>query len=139
MNERYRQRVFDLAAALNASVGAEVLANQDASLNLATIDEALSDKAWLLAQVAAIEAETSPQRQRDAVGALVNYSNPGCVRAGGGWVWCVQRMGCAGAVGGCGACSGRGAQVRWVAAQARTSRMGMVALTMQWRRRWRLA
>ncbi len=70
--------MVELAAALNASVGAEVLANQDTSLNLATIDEPLGDREWLLAEIiAAIEAD--PQRQRDAIGALVNYSDPGCV------------------------------------------------------------
>ena len=75
----WRNHVVDLAAALNNSVGMEVVGNQDPSLNIATMDTPISDAAFLLAQVAAIAALPTEELQLEAISKLVRWTDPGPV------------------------------------------------------------
>ena len=53
--EQWRARVFELAETINRTVGGAVLQSQAADLNLATFAAPLSDKPYLLVQMANIE------------------------------------------------------------------------------------
>ena len=73
--EQWRARVFELAETINRTVGGAVLQSQAADLNLATFAAPLSDKPFLLAQMAKIaELATEAQRLR-AIAALGNWQN----------------------------------------------------------------
>jgi len=73
----FRASVFQLAAALNASVGLEVLGNQDVDGNLKSIDTPLSDAAFLHTKLAAIEAIASEAGRLAAIAQLVHHEDAG--------------------------------------------------------------
>ena len=72
-----RVHVFRLAAALNASIGLEVLGNQDVTGNLKTIDTPLSDAAFIKDAVRTITAMASETARLAGIAKLVNHSDPG--------------------------------------------------------------
>jgi hypothetical protein len=73
----YRARILELSSALNASVGDDVLGNQDPSLNLKTIDTPLSDSAFLRSQMQLAEELRTESARLDFIRALVNHTDPG--------------------------------------------------------------
>lgn len=74
---QYRSRVIELTQILNESVGAEVIGNQDTSLNLKTIDTPISNAQWLQARCAAIASLQTETQRLSAIDALVNSTSPG--------------------------------------------------------------
>lgn len=73
----WRKHVVDLTAALNRSVGVEVVGNQDVGLNVETIDTPISDAAFLLAQIGTIASMPSTLAQMQAVVKLVRWTDAG--------------------------------------------------------------
>lgn len=74
---QYRRRVIKLTQILNESVGAEVIGNQDTSLNLKTMDTPISNAQWLQARCAEIGLLRTEAQRLAAIDALVNSTNPG--------------------------------------------------------------
>jgi hypothetical protein len=74
---KLRQRVVQLVADLNVSIGAKALGNQDPLLNMATIDTPLSDAAFLLAAFASIAVEPTEAIRVAALDKLVRWTDPG--------------------------------------------------------------
>lgn len=74
---RYRRRVIELTQILNESVGAEVIGNQDTSLNLKTMDTPISNVQFLQARCAAIGSLQTEAQRLSAIDALVNSTSPG--------------------------------------------------------------
>jgi len=58
---------------INNTLGAEVLGNQDTSLNMGTIDHAISDSAYLLTQFANITKLSTVTQRVAAISALLRY------------------------------------------------------------------
>jgi hypothetical protein len=83
----YRATTASLAAALNESVGGEVVGNQDTSLNMAYVDAPISDAAWLVAEVGALlagasnassgNASTEAERQAAIRATFTHWGDPG--------------------------------------------------------------
>jgi hypothetical protein len=69
--------VLALTLALNASVGLEVLGNQDTTANVKTMQTPLSDAAFLRAELTSISGLASEPARLAAIAALVNHSDPG--------------------------------------------------------------
>lgn len=74
---QYRSRVIQLTQILNESIGAEVVGNQDTSLNLNTMDTPISNVQWLQARCAAIGSLPTEAQRLSAIDALVNSTSPG--------------------------------------------------------------
>jgi hypothetical protein len=74
---QYRSRVIELTRILNQSIGAEVIGNQDTSLNLETMDTPISNAQWLQARCAAIGTLQTEAQRLSAIDALVNSNSPG--------------------------------------------------------------
>jgi len=76
----WRTEVIKLSAALNASVGAKQISNQDSTLNVATMDTPLSEAPFLLERLREIAQISGPGAEADrlsAIEALVNHTDPG--------------------------------------------------------------
>ena len=73
----YRSKVIQLTQILNESIGAEVVGNQDTSLNLNTMDTPISNVQWLQARCAAIASLPTEAQRLSAIDALVNITRPG--------------------------------------------------------------
>ena len=75
----WRTEVIKLSAALNASVGAKQISNQDSTLNVATMDTPLSEAPFLLERLREIAQISGPGAKADrlsAIEALVNHTDP---------------------------------------------------------------
>ena len=72
----YRAEAVKLAAALGASAPAPI-SNQDATLGVATMDTALSDKDFILEKMRWITQMGTEAARLSAIGELVNHTDPG--------------------------------------------------------------
>ena len=73
----YRAEVIKLVDALDASIGAAVISNQDSTLGVGTMDTPLSDAAFLLASIREISTLSGEVARLSAIEALVNETDPG--------------------------------------------------------------
>ena len=68
----FRSASFALAEALNKSVGAEVVANQDTTLGMTTIDAPISDAAWMLATIRAMLRSRNDTSEEERLAAIAS-------------------------------------------------------------------
>jgi len=73
----WKVKLWSLTEQLNATVGAEVLGNQDTGLNMETIDTPLSDATFMLASFDSIASLPTEAARLNAIGTLLNHDGAG--------------------------------------------------------------